>query len=49
MVGEIWKSDSTNFTDTLRFQVFVDGEEHTSMRYNLRIPFQKIQFSLSVQ
>jgi hypothetical protein len=49
LIGQIWKSDSSNFTDTLRFQVFVDGVEHTNMTYNLLIPLQHIQFSLSVQ
>jgi hypothetical protein len=49
LVGQIWKSDSSNFTDTLRFQVFVDGVEHTNMTYNLLVSFQHIQFSLSVQ
>jgi len=49
LVGQVWKSDSSNFTDTLRFQVFVDGVERTNMTYNLLIPLQHIQFSLSVQ
>ncbi len=49
VIGQVWKSDSTNFTDTLRFQVFVDGEEHTNMTYNLLIPFSHIQYTLSVQ
>lgn len=49
LIGQVWKSDSSNFTDTLRFQVFVDGVEHTNMTYNLLVPFHNIQFSLSVQ
>jgi hypothetical protein len=49
LIGQIWKSDSTNYSDTLRFQVFVDGVEHTNMNYSLIIPFSRIQFTLSVQ
>jgi hypothetical protein len=51
LIGQLWKSDSSNFTDTLRFQVFVDDVEQTSMTHNIIIPTELggIQFSLSVQ
>jgi hypothetical protein len=51
LVGQIWKSDSTNFTDTLKFQVFVDGVEQTSITHSIIIPTAVggIQFTLSVQ
>lgn len=49
IIGQVWKSDSTNFSDTLRFQVFVEGEEYASMKYSLLIPFSHLQFTLSVQ
>jgi len=49
LIGQVWKSDSTNFSDTLQFQVFVDGVENTNMTYNLLVPFSHIRFTLSVQ
>ncbi len=51
LIGQIWKSDSTNITDTLHFTVLIDGEEQTSLTKDLYIPTQLggIQFQVSVQ
>ncbi|MEO0127841.1 MAG: hypothetical protein ABIL44_08850 [candidate division WOR-3 bacterium] len=49
--GIVYKSDSTNFTDTLRFQVYIDDVEQPSLLRNIVIPTQLggIQFQFTVQ
>ena len=49
--GIIYKSDSTNVTDTLHFEVSVNDEEQTNLTRDIIIPTElgAIQFSFSVQ
>jgi hypothetical protein len=51
LLGVVYKSDSTNFTDTLRFQVYFDDVEQTSLQKNIVIPTELggIQFQFTVQ
>ncbi len=51
LTGIVYKSDSTNFTDTLRFQVYIDDVEQTQMRQNIVHPYpiEAIQFQCTVQ
>ena len=49
--GAVYKSDSTNFTDTLHFRVLVDGVEQSDLAADIVIPAEsgRITFYLSVQ
>ncbi len=49
--GMIYKSDSTNFTDTLHFQVLIDGVEQSNLAADIIIPTEigGIIFSFAVQ
>ena len=49
--GMVYKSDSTNITDTLRFRVLVDGVEQSNLVADIIIPTELggITFSFSVQ
>jgi len=49
--GMVYKSDSTNFTDTLHFRVLIDGEEQSTLVRDIWIPTELggITFTFSVQ
>ena len=49
--GMVYKSDSTNLTDTLHFRVLVDGVEQSNLVADIIIPTElgRITFSFSVQ
>jgi len=49
--GMVYKSDSTNLTDTLHFRVLVDGVEQSNLVADIIIPTELggITFSFSVQ
>ncbi|OGC41907.1 hypothetical protein A2Y85_01065 [candidate division WOR-3 bacterium RBG_13_43_14] len=49
--GIVYKSDSSNFTDTLVFKIFIDDVEQTSFTRNIIIPTELggIGFQLTVQ
>lgn len=49
--GRIYKSDSTNTTDTLHFTILVDGEEQSNLTADIIIPTELggVQFHLAVQ
>lgn len=49
--GMVYKSDSTNITDTLHFRVLVDGVEQSNLVADIVIPtaLGGITFSFSVQ
>lgn len=49
--GMVYKSDSTNFTDTLHFRVLVDGVEQSNLVADIIIPTELggITFSFAVQ
>ncbi len=51
LIGQLWKSDSTNFTDTLHFMILIDGVEQPALTKDLIIPTQLggIQFQVSLQ
>ncbi len=49
--GMVYKSDTTNFTDTLHFQVLIDGVEQSNLAADIIIPTEigGIIFSFAVQ
>ncbi len=49
--GMVYKSDSTNITDTLHFQVLIDGVEQTNLAADIIVPTELggVTFSFSVQ
>ncbi len=49
--GMVYKSDTTNFTDTLHFQVLIDGVEQSNLAADIIIPAENggIIFSFAVQ
>jgi hypothetical protein len=51
VMGLVYKSDTTNFTDTLHFQVFIDGEERSDLSADIVMPtlFFGIAFSFSAE
>ncbi|HEC78276.1 MAG TPA: hypothetical protein ENI34_03930 [candidate division WOR-3 bacterium] len=51
LAGLIYKSDSSNVTDTLVFKVYVDDVEQTDLTRNIVIPTEigGVQFQITVQ
>jgi hypothetical protein len=49
--GIVYKSDSTNFTDTLHFRILVEGAEQEGLTADIVIPtiLGGVQFTLVVQ
>jgi hypothetical protein len=49
--GQVYKSDSTNFTDTLHFRILVDGEEQSNLTADIILPTEVggVQFHLALQ
>lgn len=49
--GQVYKSDSTNVTDTLHFALLVDGEEQSALTADIIIPTELggVAFHLEVQ
>ena len=47
--GTVYKSETNNFTDTLHFQVLIDGVEQSNLAEDIVLPTDVITFSFSVQ
>ncbi len=51
LIGIVYKSDSSNLTDTLRFRIYIDEVEQSSMSKDIILPtlMNGIGFQISVQ